>query len=313
MIRGLPCKHVRLNGVRVESNNQVSKSRHQSYRNESLARQLSHVLVVRPDFFSLDEVRNPFHRLGAQLDQPLAIEQWEGLCKAFRHVGLDVQEMPAHASLSDMCFTADQAFVGVDRDERSFAVPSRLLHRSRRDEVRYFTEWYSQQGYSILDLDLKDEDFLEGAGDLLWDCDWQTVWAGFGNRSTQAAVELFSAAMDEMGFAVRKLELVDAYFYHLNLCLAPLTPDSVMIYPGAFAPETLASIRACATVHEVSREDAMHFACNGVSINGYYITPHISRRLEQILGAEGLEPLPVQLSEFHKAGGSVAQLKMLLP
>ena len=41
-------------------------------------------------------------------------------------------------------------------------------------------------------------------------------------------------------------------------------------------------------------------------VNGYYITPRLTRRLEQILGKEGIEPIVVELSEFQKAGGSVA-------
>ena len=57
----------------------------------------------------------------------------------------------------------------------------------------------------------------------------------------------------------------------------------------------------------------MQFVCNGISVNGYYITAKLSRHLEQILGREGIEPIVVELSEFHKAGGSVASLKMLLP
>ncbi len=297
----------------MESNNQGAKPKRPAYRSETLARELSHVLMVRPEFFALNEARNPFYRAGAQVDSPLAMRQWEGLCQAFRAAQLDVQLLEPRAALTDMCFAADQCFVGVDRDDRSFAIPSRMLHRSRRDEVSYFSDWYSKQGYRILELDLEGEEFIEGTGDLLWNADWHTVWAGYGNRSTRGAVDLFSTMMEEIGFAVRKLELVDPYFYHLNLCLAPLTPDSVMIYPGAFSPETMAIIRASTNLHEVTREDALHFICNGVSVNGFYITPHISKRLEQILGAEGIEPLPVELGEFHKAGGSVAQLKMLLP
>jgi len=105
----------------------------------------------------------------------------------------------------------------------------------------------------------------------------------------------------------------DTHFYHLNLCLAPLSPDALLIYPGAFAPETLARIRSWTHTLEVSREEALQFVCNGVSVNGYYITPRLTRHLEHILGSEGIEPIVVDLSEFQKAGGSAASLKMLLP
>jgi len=187
------------------------------------------------------------------------------------------------------------------------------LQSNRRYEVEYFSRWYSRMGYRFVEIDLNGEEFLEGAGDLLWNPDQESIWAGFGHRSTRAAVEQFAVLMGELGFGVRKLELVDPYFFHLNLCLAPLTPEALLIYPGAFAPETLARIRRLARTFEVTREDALQFVCNGVSVNGCYITPHLTRRLEQILSEEGIEPIVVELSELQKAGGSVASLKMLLP
>jgi len=297
-----------VNGAR-----EVFRQRPHAYRRETLTRQIRRVLVSRPEFFAIGEARNPFSRQHSTVDLPLALAQWERLCDAFRQAGLEVAEVEARSGLEDMCFVASQAFVGVDAEDRSFAVLSRMLNRSRRDEVEIAALWYSHQGYRIIDLSPEGEEFLEGAGDLIWNPDWQYVWAGYGHRSTLASVDLFAATMEEMGFAVHKLELVDPYFFHLNLCLAPLTPDSLLIYPGAFAPQTLAHIRSLATVHEVAREEALQFVCNGVAVNGYYITARLSRRLEQILGEEGIDPIVVDLSEFHKAGGSVASLKMLLP
>ncbi len=283
------------------------------YKGETLTQQVNRVLMLRPDFFSILEAKNPFSREGVTVDLPLALKQWDALRAAFERAGLDVCVMEAWPGLEDMCFAANQAFVGMDREERSFAIPSRMLHRSRRDEVEHFARWYSQQGYRIVELGLEGEEFLEGAGDLLWNPDGDSVWAGYGHRSTLAAVDQFAALMDHMGFEVRNLELVDPYFYHLNLCFTPLVPGAVLIYPGAFAPETLAQIRGWAHTFEVSREEALQFVCNGVSVNGYYITPKITRHLEQILGSEGIEPIVVELTEFQKAGGSVASLKMLLP
>jgi N-dimethylarginine dimethylaminohydrolase len=278
-----------------------------------MTRQLSHVLMARPEYFAVTEVKNSFSCENSSVDLPLAHRQWDNLRESFQRAGLQVFVLDPHPSLEVMCFTAEQAFVGIDRDERSFAIPSRMLHRSRRDEVPLFARWYSDQGYRIIDLELEGEEFLEGTGDLLWNPDWESVWAGFGRRSTRAAVDQFATLMESMGFEVHKLEIADPHFHHLNFCLAPLTPESVLIYPGAFAPETLAQIRGWANTLEVTREEALQFVCNGVAVNGYYIAPQLSRRMEQLLGREGIEPMIVDLSEFQKAGGSVASLKMLLP
>jgi N-dimethylarginine dimethylaminohydrolase len=276
-------------------------------------RLLNRVLMARPDFFAISEGRNPFSQRNAPVDLGLALKQWESLVAVFKRAGLEVFVLEPMAGLEDMCFTANQAFVGIDREDRSFAMPSRMLHRSRRDEVEHFARWYSAHDYRIVDLELEGEEFLEGAGDLLWNPDWESVWAGYGHRSTLGAVKHFGSLMEAMGFEVRKLEMVDPHFYNLNLCLAPLTPGSLLIYPGAFAPETLARIRMWTETFDVTREEALQFACNGVSVNGYYIAPMINRRMEQILKKQGIEPIVVELSEFQKAGGSVASLKMLLP
>jgi N-dimethylarginine dimethylaminohydrolase len=284
-----------------------------TYGGETLSRQLNRVLMSRPDYFAISEGRCPFACQPSPVDHALALSQWEGLVAAFRRAGLEESVLDPLPGLEEMCFTADQAFAGIDREDRSFAIPSRMLHSSRRDEVELLCNWYCRHGYRIVDLGLEGEEFLEGAGDLLWNPDWESVWAGFGNRSTAAAVDQFAAQMESMGFEVRKLELVDPHFYHLNLCLAPLTPESLLIYPGAFAPETLARIRLWSKTFEVTREEALRFVCNGVAVNGYYIAPQLNHRLEQILGREGIEPIVVDLSEFQKAGGSVASLKMLLP
>jgi N-dimethylarginine dimethylaminohydrolase len=285
----------------------------QAHRGGARPRLLTRVLMSRPKYFAIPEAGNPFTRHETSVDLSLALRQWETLWAAFNRVGLAVSLVDPCPNLETMCFTASQAFVGIDREDRSFAVPSRMLHRNRSDEVAQFAWWYSQQGYRIVDLELEGEEFLEGAGDLLWNSDWESIWAGYGHRTTASAVDQFAPLMESMGFEVRKLELVDPHFFHLNLCLAPLTPEAVLIYPGAFAPETLARIRLWAETFEVTREEALQFICNGVAVNGHYITPRLTRRLEQILGREGIEPIVVELSEFEKAGGSVASLKMLLP
>jgi N-dimethylarginine dimethylaminohydrolase len=300
-------------GEALERSSIDAKHMPQSYRGETLTRQLSRVLMSPPEYLSNSEAKNPFSRYNAPVDSVLALKQWEQLRATFVRVGMEVCVLAPHPGLEEMCFAANQAFVGVDREERSFAMPSRMLHRSRRDEVSHFARWFSQHGYRIVDLGLEGEEFLEGAGDLIWNSDWNSVWAGFGHRSTRAAIDQFAELMESMEFSVHKLEMVDPHFYNLNLCLAPLTSESLLLYPGAFSPETLARIRLSAETFEVSREDALQFICNGVSVNGYYITPRLSRRLEQILGSEGIEPIVVDLSEFQKAGGSVASLKMLLP
>src|ERR1700687_4104908 len=133
-------------GAAVEVNTEIS-SKQRAYKGGALTRQLSHVLMSRPQYFAVAEVRNSFARENSSVDLPLAFRQWDNLCESFKRAGLEVFVLDPHPGLEDMCFTANQAFVGIDCDERSFAISSRMLHRSRRDEVPLFARWYSDQGY----------------------------------------------------------------------------------------------------------------------------------------------------------------------
>jgi N-dimethylarginine dimethylaminohydrolase len=100
----------------------------------------------------------------------------------------------------------------------------------------------------------------------------------------------------------------------LDTCLAPLTANSVLIYPGAFTDLALRQIHATVKrVHEVTEADALSFISNGVSANGKFITSALPASLEKALQTENLQPVMVDTSEFEKSGGSVCCLKMFVP
>jgi N-dimethylarginine dimethylaminohydrolase len=188
-----------------------------------------------------------------------------------------------------------------------------MRYSSRQREVSHYVEWFRARNYKVLALELPQGEYLEGHGDLLWHADMSKVWAGFGFRSSRGGVEKFVQAMQSLAIRVVPLELTDPSFYHLDTCMAPLNSEAVMIYVGAFSEAALASIRRdCARVHEVQREDALRFACNGVVANGKYIAPHLSPGVREILEREGLEPLEVNTSEFEKSGGSCFCLKTFI-
>jgi N-dimethylarginine dimethylaminohydrolase len=187
-----------------------------------------------------------------------------------------------------------------------------MRYASRHKEVAFFVDWFRQRGYKIIDLDL-GADYLEGHGDLLWHPDRSRIWAAYGFRSTRGGVEKFAFAMQQFGFPVIPLQLVDEHCYHLDTCLCPLNNDAALIYPGAFSPESLQTVRGpWKRVHELSRDEALQFMGNGIVANGRFITPRLSRNLEQILAQEGLAPVVVDTSEFEKSGGSVFCMKAFI-
>jgi len=272
-------------------------------------------LFCPPSYFEIRDVKNPFMRGTEPVDVERARVQWDEVRRAFEEAGVATEVIPAVPDLEDMVFANNQVFVGQTPrgDGFRFIVPSHMRFPSRQREVPYFVEWFRGQGYRVMELDLSNE-FLEGHGDLLWHADGSKVWAGHGFRSSRGGVERFAAAMRELEIEVIPLELVDGRFYHLDTCFAPLTAEAVLIYPGAFSGEALASIRAnCPRVHEVDEPEALRFVCNGVAANGRFLTPHLDAGLVRALARERLEPVMVETPEFEKSGGSICCLKLFYP
>ncbi len=110
------------------------------------------------------------------------------------------------------------------------------------------------------------------------------------------------------------LHLVDPYCYHLDTCFCPLNNEAVLIYPGAYAAESLSALRPLwKRVHELTADEAHNFRGNGIVANGRYFTSHITPHLESILCGEDLAPVIVESSEFEKSGGSLFCMKAFLP
>ncbi|MHB8215379.1 MAG: dimethylarginine dimethylaminohydrolase family protein [Candidatus Sulfotelmatobacter sp.] len=247
------------------------------------------------------------------VDREKALLQWQALRSALEQAGCQVEIINPVAGLEDMVFAANQVFVGFHEGIGKFIVPSRMVYDSRQREVPFYLEWYRQRGFKIIEVDLGEE-HLEGHGDLLWHPDWSRIYAGYGFRSTRAGVEKFAEAMSKLGILVVPLQLVDPYCYHLDTCFCPLNNDAVLLYPGAYAPESLAGLRGYwKRMHELTADEAHKFMGNGIVTNGRYLTPYITPHLEAILSQEGLVPVILDTSEFEKSGGSLFCMKAFLP
>lgn len=267
-------------------------------------------LMCPPTFFDVREPKNPY--MGLPIDHAKALQQWENLGRALQDAGLKIEIIDPVEDLDDMVFAANQVFVGHHHRIGNFIVPSRMRYASRHKEVIFFKHWFHQRGYKIIDLDL-DGEYLEGHGDLLWHPDRSRIWAAYGFRSTRGGVEKFAAAMQQLGFSVLSLELVDDHCYHLDTCLCPLNDEAALIYPGAFSPESLPTVRhGWKRIHELTRDEAHQFMGNGIVVNGRFITPRLTENLRTILARESLTPVLVDTSEFEKSGGSVFCMKAFI-
>jgi len=270
------------------------------------------VLLCPPTFFDVVDQKNPYMS-DAVVDREKAQQQWQALRSALERSGCQVETVPPVSGLEDMVFAANQVFVGSHEGIGKFIVPSRMVHESRQREVQFYVDWYRRRGFKIINVELGD-DHLEGHGDLLWHPDWSRIYAGYGFRSTEGGVAKFSSAMSKMDISVVPLRLVDRYCYHLDTCLCPLNNEAVLIYPGAYAPESLAALRGFwARVHELTPDEAHQFMGNGIVVDGRYLTARITPHLENILSLESLAPVILETSEFEKSGGSLFCMKAFLP
>ncbi len=272
-----------------------------------------HVLLCPPEFFDVTDRKNPYMLEHVSIDHAKAERQWQALRSALEQAGCLVETIPPVSGLEDMVFAANQAFVGFHEQMGKFIVPSRMVHALRQREVPFYVDWYRQHGFKVIEADL-GTDHLEGHGDLLWQPDWSRIYAGYGFRSTYGGIEKFREAMSKLGIPVVPLRLVDPFCYHLDTCFCPLNNEAALIYPGAYAPESLTTLRGFwQRVHELTVEEAHKFMGNGIVVNGRYLTPYLTPHLEAILREEELTPVVLDTSEFEKSGGSLFCMKAFLP
>jgi N-dimethylarginine dimethylaminohydrolase len=271
------------------------------------------VLLCPPRYFDVVDQKNPYMSGKAPVDTDKANAQWQALCAALEESGYEIVTIDPAPGLEDMVFAANQAFVGHKEGVGRFVVPSRMVYPSRQREVAFFSDWYRQRGYRIIDVDFGD-DYFEGHGDFLWHPDGSRIYGGYGFRTTSRAVDKFTAAMSKMEILVVPLRLVDPYCYHLDTCLCPLNDEAALIYPDAFSADALKALsKYWKRIHELTADEAHKFIGNGIVANGRYITACRTAHLDAILRHEGLTPVVVDTSEFEKAGGSVFCMKTFLP
>lgn len=274
---------------------------------------MKRILMCPPTYYTVRDVKNPFMQSVQPVDADRAAFQWQLLRENFERAGVETVTIDPVEDLEDMVFAANQVFVGSGTRHARFILPSRMRHASREREVPYYVAWFTRRGYRIIDPELSAGEFLEGHGDLIVHPGSARVWAGFGFRSTRAGIERFAHAVEPEGITVAPLELTDPTFYHLDTCFAPLNDAAAIVYPEAFAADSLALLRrSWPYLYEAPRADALRFACNGLAVNGRYVVSHASPWLEGVLAREGLRPALVDTSEFEKAGGSVFCMKASL-
>jgi N-dimethylarginine dimethylaminohydrolase len=276
------------------------------------------VAMVEPSFFDLTYDINP--HMGGEIDSARAHSQWEALRAVYeRHVE-DVRVLDPAAvwegvseeadavppdDQPDMVFIANHALPSAGGET---VVLARMAATERASEPVYFAEWARQQGYSV---ESAPAALFEGAGDAIWHPGRRLLWGGHGIRTDR---EAYDELADRLDAAVVPLELADERYFHLDLCLLPLSETEALVQPEAFTESALERLDAVfETIIEAPVQESLDsFAVNGELVGDTVIAgagaPETARRLE----TAGYDVVSVDTGEFLKAGGSVSCLTLWL-
>jgi N-dimethylarginine dimethylaminohydrolase len=250
-------------------------------------------LMCRPEHFEVSYAINPWMDVTQGVDRDLALRQWETLRETYLALGHEVELITPEPGLPDMVFAANGGLVVEGR-----ALGARFTHAERRAEGPAYLAWLA--GAGLKDV-TEPVHVNEGEGDFLVVGDM--VLAGTGFRTDPGA---HGEVQELFGVPVISLQLVDPRFYHLDTALAVLSDHAVAYYPGAFSA---ASQRVLEQLFPdavpADESDALAFGLNLVSDGRHVILNTEASAMAAKVQAAGYVPVPVELSELKRGGGSV--------
>lgn len=257
-----------------------------------------HYVMCTPTHFAVDYAINPWMDPTVPVDAERATLQWDVLRLAFLGLGHRVDVISPVAGQPDMVFAANG---GLTVGGRSYG--ARFRHPQREDEAEAFASFLRAQG-----LDVTEPTHVnEGEGDFL--ALRSVILAGTGFRTSLEAHIEAAGALDR---PVVSLELVDPRFYHLDTAIAVLddgggdAPADIAYFPGAFSAHSRRTLRELfPDAVKVSELDALVLGLNAVSDGLNVVLPTAAIELAETLRRRGYVPVPVELGELLKSGGSV--------
>ncbi|GAA2368910.1 dimethylargininase [Dactylosporangium salmoneum] len=253
-------------------------------------------LMSPPEHFVVEYAINPWMDTSAPVDTELAVKQWEGLRETLVRLGHEVHVLPPEIGLPDMVYAANGAF-SVD----GVVYGARFKYPQRSAEAAAHRRFYDNLGWRYV----LPSQTNEGEGDFTYlpEAHGGLILAGHGFRTETAA---HAEAQEALGRPVVSLRLVDARMYHLDVALQPISDDNVVYYPGAFSEASQQVLRQLFPAAILAtEEDALAFGLNLVSDGRNVVLSSEATGLAARLREAGYVPVPVELMELKKGGGSV--------
>jgi N-dimethylarginine dimethylaminohydrolase len=257
-----------------------------------------HYLMCEPSHFEVVYAINPWMDPRNPVDPERARLQWEVLRNTYLSLGHRVDLIDPMAGQPDMVFAANG---GIVVGGRAYGARFRFAERAAEGEA--YGAWLAQEGVAVT----APVHTNEGEGDFL--ALGSMILAGTGFRTSLEAHIEAAAVLDR---PVVSLELVDPRFYHLDVAIAVLddgngsAPADIAYYPGAFSRHSQRTLRDLfPDAILCSEADARVLGLNAVSDGQHVVLPAAATSLAAAVRDRGYTPVPVDLGEFMKSGGSI--------
>ena len=264
-------------------------------------------VMVRPDHFRVEYQINPFMDLAQQPDPTLTRVQWDGLVAAIRAAGGEVEVIEQRADAPDMVYAMNLGFV-VEPAEGRFVtssaghvVLSHMRYAQRRMETSSAATWFAGRGFTTsyagregVGAHLEAGDAFAWRGELI---------VGVGPRTEELALKHLAT---DLGVRVRGLRITHPAMYHMDLGFCPLDDTHAMVCPAAYDDASADALLALVPEPLVLTEDeALTFCANSIVVGRTILMPACPPAVREQLEDAGFTVRLLDLSEFHKGGGSI--------
>jgi N-dimethylarginine dimethylaminohydrolase len=258
-------------------------------------------LMVRPDHFRVQYRINPFMDLESQPLPDRASRQWRDLLATLADVGAEVEVVDARSDAPDMVYAMNLG-LALDSTSGGRVALSHMRFAQRRMETVSAGAWFAGAGFAptLVGADGVGAHFEAGdafpfGGSLL---------VGHGPRTEKLALKHLASEFD---VRVHGLALTSDAMYHLDLAFCPLDDRRALVCPGAFdEPSRRALLDLVPEPIVVTEEEALSTFCtNSVVVGRTVVMPACPGRVRSELECSGFRVVVVDVSEFHKGGGSI--------
>ena len=264
--------------------------------------------MVEPNHFRVDYAINPYMDLHVQPDPVLAREQWLALGEAISAAGGSVEVLEQRPDAPDMVYAMNLGLAVRPHGRSEHVVMSHMRYAERRMETGTAAAWFADLGFTTSYVGRDGIGAHFEAGDVFAFGD--ALVAGYGPRSEELALKHLATTLD---VRVRGLRIAHPGMYHLDLAFCPLDGTRAMVCPAALDDASAAV--ALAMVPEplvLTEEEALTtFAANSIVVPSStggpatVVMPAAPDHVRDQLEAWGFAVELVDVSEFHKGGGSI--------